>query len=79
MTVLLIATIVVASASIFAIGCVAHVLISFRRSGHLLASRVGRQPLALVVIAGETSARRQPSKARSVAARRQLRLQPIAS
>jgi hypothetical protein len=79
MSVLLVTAGVAALALIFTIGSVAYVLISFRRSGHLLASRIGRQPLALVVIAGETSARRQPSKARSVAAQRQLRLQPLAS
>ena len=58
MSVLLVAAALAATASVIATGCVAYILISFWRSGHLMASRTGRQSLALVAI--------QPSDGRRV-------------
>ena len=57
MSVLLVAAALAATASIVATGCVAYVLISFWRSGHLMASRVGHQSLSIVVV--PSNSRRQ--------------------
>jgi hypothetical protein len=79
MSLLLATAFLAAAASIVAIGCVGYILISFRQSGHLLASRVGHQPLALVMIADRRARRRQPVRARSGVARRSVRWQPLTS
>jgi hypothetical protein len=79
MSLLLAAAFLAATASIIAIGCVGYILILFRQSGRLLASRVGHQPLALVMIADRGSRRRQFVSARSSVARRQERWQPLTS
>ena len=73
MSVLLIAAGLAATASVIATGCVAYILISFRRSGHLLALRIGQQSPALVLVRPQ---RRQPlpkTRAEALRARRQLR------
>jgi hypothetical protein len=62
MSVLLVAAALAASASIVATGCIAYILISFRRSGHVMASRLGYQSPALVLAASENSRRRQTPK-----------------
>ncbi len=72
MSVLLVTALLAATASVIATGCVAYILISFRRSGHLMASRLGRQRLALVLV---SDSRRQSSHGRP--ARRQVRWQPL--
>jgi hypothetical protein len=72
MSVLLVAALLAATASAITTGCIAYVLISFRRSGHLMASRVRRQRLALVLV---TDARRQSLQRRP--ARRPVRWQPL--
>jgi hypothetical protein len=61
-------------ASIVATGCIAYILISFRRSGHLMASRLGYQSPALVLAASGNSRRRQAPQIRSaLGAHRQSR------
>ena len=78
MSLLLIAAVTAATVSAIATGCIAYLVISFRRNGHLLASRVGRQPLTLILVAAENSPRRQAPK--SVAGRVYgQRLQPVAA
>lgn len=74
MSVLLASALLAAAASVIATGCVAYVLISFGRSGHLLSSRLGRQELSLVT-AGNSRRRRVP--ATHAVAARPLRLQPV--
>lgn len=65
MSVLLLVAALAASASIVATGCIAYILISFWRSGQLMASRVGFQSPALVLAASGKSRRRQTPKVRS--------------
>lgn len=73
MSALLVAASLASAATIVATGCMAYVLISFRRSGHLMASRVGRHSPALVLIVPQ-NARRQPlPRTRAYGTRRQLR------
>jgi hypothetical protein len=72
MSVLLVAALLAATASVIATGCVAYILISFRRSGHLMASRVRRQRLALVLV---SDSRRQSWQRRP--ARPPMRWQPL--
>jgi hypothetical protein len=75
MSALLVAACLAATISALATACIAYVLISFRRSGHLMAARIGRQSPALVLVRSETS-RRQPmpkSRAAALRARRPLR------
>jgi hypothetical protein len=78
MSVLLAAAVLAAIASVITTGCVAYILLSFRRSGRMFASRIGRQQMVLVLVASEDSRRQQP-KRQSVAPPRQLRLQPLTS
>jgi hypothetical protein len=74
MSVLLVAAALAATASIVATGCIAYILISFRRSGHLMASRLGYQSPALVLAASGNSRRRQAPQIRSaLGAHRQSR------
>jgi hypothetical protein len=72
MSVLLVAALLAATASVIATGCVAYILISFLRSGHLMASRVRRQRLVLVLVSNSPrpSLQRRP-------ARQPLRWQPL--
>jgi hypothetical protein len=79
MSLLLAAAFLAASASIIAIGCVGYILVSFRQSGRLLSSRVGHQPLTLVMIADRGSRRRQLAGARSSVVWRQERWRPLTS
>jgi hypothetical protein len=72
MSILLVTALLAATASVIATGCVAYILISFRRSGHLMASRVRRQRLALVLV---SDSRRQSWQRRP--ARRPMRWQPL--
>lgn len=72
MSVLLVTALLAATASVIATGCVAYILISFRHSGHLMASRVRRQRLALVLV---SDSRRQSLQRRS--ARRPMSWQPL--
>ena len=65
MSVLLVAAALAATASIVATGCIAYILISFWRSGHVMASRLGYQSPALVLAASGHSRRRQAPKLRS--------------
>ena len=78
MPVLLVAALLAATSSVIATACIVYILVSLRRSGRLFASRVGRQPMALVLIASETS-RWRHLKGHPVATRRHLRLQPQTS
>jgi hypothetical protein len=78
MSVLLVTALLAATASAIATACIVYILVSLRRSGRLLASRIGRQPLALVLIASKTS-RRRHQKGQSVATRRHQRWQPLTS
>ena len=74
MSVLLLAAALAATASIVATGCIAYILISFHRSGQLMASRVGYQSPALVLAASGNSRRSQTPKVRSaLGAHRQSR------
>lgn len=79
MSLLLITAVVAATVSAIATGCVVYVVISLRRSGHLLASRVGRQPLTLALIAAEHSPRRQAPRAAVAVRARGQRPQPVAA
>ena len=79
MSLLLITAVVAATVSAIATGGVAYIVISLRRSGHLLASRVGRQPLTLALIAAEHSPRRQAPKAAAAVRAHGRRLQPAAA
>jgi hypothetical protein len=74
MSALLVAASLAAAVSVLATGCIAYVLISFRRSGHLMAARIGRQSPALILVMCETSRRQPMPKTRPAAlrARRQL-------
>jgi hypothetical protein len=75
MSALLVAASLATATSVIATGCITYILISFRRSGHLMASRVGRQSPALVLVRPESS-RRQPmpkTRAAVLGVRRQLR------
>ena len=66
MSVLLIAAGLAATASVIATGCVAYILISFWRSGHLIASRIGNESLALVMIEPANARQRmQPAVVRA--------------
>jgi hypothetical protein len=71
MSVLLITALAATAASIVACFCVAYVVISFRRSGQILASRIGRQPRILVL----TPARNLPRRKAVALAR--IRLHPV--
>jgi hypothetical protein len=68
MSVLLVAAAVTATASVVATGCVAYVLMSFARSGQLLASRIGQQSLSVLVVVPENGRLRDPQKVRSTRA-----------
>ena len=57
MSALSIAALLAAAASIVATGSIAYIVISFTRSADLIASRLGRRPRTLVVVA-TTSTRR---------------------
>jgi choline dehydrogenase-like flavoprotein len=72
MSVLLVAALLAALSSIITIGCVAYVVISFRRGGHLMASRVSRRPLALILVEAGASPRQSARPARH-----RPRLQPV--
>jgi hypothetical protein len=76
MSVFLVASAVAATASMIVTACIAYILVSFRLNGHLLASRTGRQPPALVLVAAKSARRRQSPKAPSFAIR-QPRWQPV--
>jgi len=66
MSVLLIAAGLAATASVTATGCVAYILISFWRSGHLMASRIGNESLALVMVEPANARQRmQPAPVRA--------------
>ena len=69
MSALLVAASVAAAVSALATACVAYILISFRRSGHLMAARIGRQSPALVLVRSETSRRQPMPKTRTAALR----------
>jgi hypothetical protein len=72
---LLVAASLATAASVIATGCMTYILVSFRRSGHLMASRIGRQSPELVLVTPQKS-RRQPlpkTPAAALRARRQLR------
>ena len=71
MSVLLAAASLAATASVVATGCVAYILISFWRSGHLMASRTGRQSLALVMV--QPAHAQLQTTAAALRVRRQLR------
>jgi hypothetical protein len=73
MSVLLVAAALAATASVVATGCIAYILISFWRSGQLMASRVGYQSPALVLAANGNSRRRQPPKIRATMGAHQSR------
>lgn len=73
MSVLLVAAAVSAAASAVVTGCVAYILISFWRSGHLMASRIGHGALALVVVTPDQSRRHRIPTARAIGVRRPLR------
>jgi hypothetical protein len=77
MSLLLIIAVVAATVSVAATGCVVYVVVSLRRSGHLLAARVGRQPLTLVLITGEHSPKRQAPRATVAVRAHGRRLQPV--
>jgi hypothetical protein len=73
MSALSIAALIAAAASIAAGGCAAYIVISFTRSADLIASRVGRRPRALLVIA-TTSTRWTRTQSRSAPTRVPLRV-----
>ena len=73
MSVLLVAAALAATASVFATGCVAYVLISFARSGQLLAWRIGRQSLRAAVVRPENARPRAAQKARATRVQEQSR------
>jgi len=73
MSVLLVAAALTATASVVATGCVAFILISFARSGQLLASRIGRQSLSAVIVTPENARLRAVQKARASRVREQPR------
>jgi hypothetical protein len=73
MSALLVAASFATTASVITTACLAYILISFRRSGHLMALRIGQQSPALVLVRPQ---RRQPlpkTPAEALRARRQLR------
>jgi 2-methylaconitate cis-trans-isomerase PrpF len=74
MSVLLVAAALAATASALITGLIVYILISFARSGRLLASRIGHPSFALVVVA-QVDSRRQNLQQTSAALRdrRQLR------
>jgi hypothetical protein len=75
MSTLLVAASFATTASVITTACLAYILISFRRSGHLMALRIGQQSPALVLVRSQHS-RRQPlpkTRAEALRARRQLR------
>jgi hypothetical protein len=73
MSALSIAALAATAALTVAIGCVVYVVISFRRSADLIASRVGRRPRALFLVA-TTSTRRTRPQARTAPAHLPLRV-----
>jgi hypothetical protein len=73
MSVLLAAAALAATASVIATGCVAYILISFWRSGHLMASRTGSQSLALVMVEPANAHRQLQQMPAALPVRRQLR------
>jgi hypothetical protein len=76
MSALLVAAILAAAASAAITACVAYVLISFRHSGHLMASRIGRQAPALVLVTPQNSRRQRLPKTRAAALGRRRQLRP---
>jgi hypothetical protein len=75
MSALLVAASFATTASVITTACLAYILISFRRSGHLMALRIGQQSPALVLVRPQHS-RRQPlpkTRAEALRARRQPR------
>jgi hypothetical protein len=75
MSALLVAASFATTASVITTGCIAYILISFRRSGHLMASRLGQHSPALVLAMPQQS-RHQPlpkTRAEALRARRHLR------
>jgi hypothetical protein len=75
MSALLVAAALATAASVIVTGCITYILISFRRSGHLMAVRIGRQSPELVLVTPQKSRRQPLPKTHAVAlrARRQLR------
>jgi hypothetical protein len=73
MSVLLLAAALAATASVVATGCVAYILISFWRSGHLMASRVSNQSLALVMVEPANGHRQLQQMPAAAPVHRQLR------
>jgi hypothetical protein len=75
MSALLVAASLATATSVIATGCITYILISFRRSGHLMASRVGRRSPGLVLVTPENSRRQPMPKTRPavLGVRRQLR------
>jgi hypothetical protein len=76
MSALLVAASLAATASAVITACIAYILISFRRSGHLMAARIGRQSPALVLVMPENSRRRSMPKTRAAALRARRPLRP---
>jgi hypothetical protein len=75
MSALLVAASLATAASVIATGCITYILISFRRSGHMMAARIGRQSPRLILVTPQNS-RRQPlpkTHAALLGAHRQLR------
>lgn len=72
MSALLLAATLAATASALATGCVAYILISFSRSGALLASRTSQRSYALMLAAPVNASRRRRQQT-SAAAGRELR------
>jgi hypothetical protein len=68
MSALSIAALLAAATSIVATGCLAYIVVSFTRSADLIASRVGRRPRTLVVVA-TTSTRRTRAQSPTASAR----------
>lgn len=73
MFLLLVTALAAATISAIATACVVYVLISFRRSGRLMAARLGRQPLMLVLV---TDKRSPQARSNARPARRQPALRP---
>ena len=67
MSVLLAAATLAATASVVATGCVAYILISFRRSGNLFASRIGRQRLTVVLLTTKGPSRKPWLRTQAIA------------
>jgi hypothetical protein len=77
MSALLVAASFATTASVITTACIAYILISFRRSGHLLALRIGQQSPALVLAMLQHSRRRPLPNTRAEALRARRPLRPV--